>query len=115
MATNSQDALIGLDVEQLKAVHRGALRGYWLYAALLVIAGVVLLALAILGVVPTLMGILPGAMAIAVSVIPIRQATERQERMLGLDVLGDDWREIQSGNESGTQEQFLALMRRLYG
>lgn len=113
MATKQEQ---DLEFDRMAAVHRGAKRTFGLYAALLVLIGIALIVGAVTGHVSWLIGLVTGAMAIAVAIIPIRQVIERSERIEGLTVLEDEWRELVSLGDAAAseREQFLALMRRLY-
>lgn len=105
-----------LKFDRMAAVHRGARRGYWLYAVLLCLVGLGLIIGGYFGYLPWLVGLITGIIAVAVAIIPVRQAVERGERVEGLIVLQEEWKELLELGESAAneREQFLALMRRLY-
>ena len=115
MVENKQNA-DNLGFERMIAAHRGAQRGYWLYAALLFGVGALLVITAFTGHLSWLLGIVTGLMAMAISVLPMQQAVERGERIEGLMVLREEWAVLaERGDDADDQRtQFLALMRRLY-
>jgi len=116
MAASGTVDLDGLDFDRMASVHRRAARGYRLYAAALLCVGGVLLGLALFQQLPWLPALVVGLLACALAVLPARQAVERGERIEGLVVLRDEWRELTgSGGVSDAEcERFYGLMRRLY-
>lgn len=113
---NEKASVEDLGFDRMTAVHRGAQRGYWLYAVLLVLIGIALIIGALTNNIPWIIGIVTGIVAIAISVVPILDAVERGERIEGLAVLEEEWTELCALGPAaaGEREQFLALLRRLY-
>lgn len=116
MAADSTAELDGSDFDRLVAVHRGAARGYWVYAVTLVAFGIALVGLAFFQQLPWLIGLVVGLLACALAVLPAGQAVERGERIEGLVVLRDEWQELKRDGEITEDERarFFDLMRRLY-
>ncbi|MEZ5826583.1 MAG: hypothetical protein R3C97_18195 [Geminicoccaceae bacterium] len=85
--------------------HRSAGRNMTLYCAFLVVAGVVLVVLGWTGTIPWLIGLITGVVAIAVAIFPYREALERRERVEGLQVLGEEWREMNRGRPAAERER----------
>lgn len=106
-----------LPLDALIATHRGALRQFRLAAWVLLVLGLGLIALGFLAVLPLLPALLVGVVTAGVAVFPYRQAVERDERIEGLRVLQDEWREL--AQTSATPEQdadrFIELLWKLYG
>ena len=102
--------------ESMMAVHRGNARQHRVAAVLLLVVGLVVVALGLLGILPPAPAVLIGAVTAAVSVFPYREEVEREERIEGLRVLEDEWRELTGANAPSEQEreQFLGLLWKLY-
>ncbi len=100
----------------LIAIHESARSGYRLYLACLIIAGVLLVGLALGGKVPLLFGLCAGVIALAVAIFPWRQATERSERISGLEVLREEWAELERDTRSvpADHDRLLELLWKLY-
>ncbi|MEZ5904889.1 MAG: hypothetical protein R3C69_07235 [Geminicoccaceae bacterium] len=98
------------------AVHRAALRQYRVAAVLLLVIGLLVILLGLLGVLPLVPALVVGVVTAAVSVFPYRDGVERQERVDGLQVLHDEWRELESASAEPEQERerFLGLLGKLY-
>ncbi len=98
------------------AVHRGALRQYRLAAVLLLVMGLLLILLGLIGILPQVLALVVGVVMAAVSVFPYRDGVERQERIDGLQVLHDEWRELEGASTEPEQdrERFLGLLWKLY-
>ncbi len=98
------------------AVHRGALRQYRVAAVLLFVAGLLLILLGLVGVLPLVLALVVGVVTAAVSVFPYRDGVERQERIDGLQVLHDEWRGLEGASAEPEQERerFLGLLWKLY-
>ncbi len=102
--------------ESMMAVHRGNARQYRIAAVLLLVIGLVLVGLGLAGILPPAPTVVVGLVTAAVSVFPYREGVERQERIEGLRVLEDEWRELEAANAPREQEheQFLGLLWKLY-
>ncbi|HRY25483.1 MAG: hypothetical protein H6852_06150 [Geminicoccaceae bacterium] len=102
--------------DSMMAVHRGALRQYRVAAALLLVIGLLVVGLGLLGMLPQVPALVVGVVTAAVSVFPYRDGVERQERIDGLQVLHDEWRELEGASAEPEQERerFLGLLWKLY-
>lgn len=102
--------------DNMIAVHRGALRQYRVAAVLLLVAGLLLILLGLIGMLPLVPALVVGVVMAAVSVFPYRDGVERQERIDGLQVLHDEWRELEGASAEPEQERerFLGLLWKLY-
>ncbi|MCB2054308.1 MAG: DUF3040 domain-containing protein [Geminicoccaceae bacterium] len=102
--------------DQLIAIHRGARRGFLVYAVLLAIVGAALLVAGLAGKIPWLIALVTGVIALVVAIFPYRQSIERRERIEGLQVLAEEWRDIvaRSADPVGARERFMGLLERLY-
>lgn len=100
----------------MMAVHRGAARQYRLYALLLVGFGVALVGLGLLAVLPAVPALVIGVVTAAVAVFPYRDMVERRERVEGLRVLQDEWRELAPASTAPAQDadRFVELLWKLY-
>lgn len=106
----------GIPFDSMMAAHRGAARRYRMATVLLLVIGLVLVGLGLLGILPLVAAIVVGIVTAAVAVFPYREGVERQERIDGLQVLNDEWRELESGGAlpEPEREQFLGLLWKLY-
>ena len=102
--------------EAMVETHRRAGRGMTLYWMFLVAGGIALVVLGWIDVIPWLVGLITGIVAIAVAIFPWREAVERRERVEGLQVLGEEWREMIREPNIGERERqgFAGLLWRLY-
>ena len=89
-ASTSQDQIV---FERMEAIHRGAKRGYWVYATLLILLGLAIVLSGVFGWLAWLPAVLVGIVTLAVAVLPLRDALERGERIEGLGILRDEWAE----------------------
>ncbi len=108
---------VAVPFDSLMAMHRGARRKQqlWLWALLAVGVGLVLLGL--FAVLPQLPALVVGIVTAAVAVLPYREMVERDERIDGLHVLHDEWRELSTGSRTPEQDsdRFVELLWKLYG
>ena len=115
-SVSNNDSSKSIDFERMIAVHRGASRGYRLYAAGLALAGAILVILAFAGSLPWLPALVTGVIALAVAIIPARHVIERRERIEGLEVLREEWRDLSKDSKNGDEnhQRFFALLHKLY-
>ena len=102
--------------DSLMATHRGARRRNQLLFWGLVVGGLAIVGLGLLGVLPQVGAVVVGLVAAAVAVFPHCEMTERDERIEGLHVLQDEWREAASSSETPEQDadRFVELLWKLY-
>jgi len=106
-----------LDLEPLKAVHRGAMRSNLVFAVALAAAGVAVLLLGIAGSLDWLLALIVGVMVLTLALFPLQQTIENRERVEGLEVLSEEWKEMTGRGEatSANRDRFLELLAKLYG
>jgi len=106
-----------LPLDSLMATHRGALRQFRLAVWLLLAIGAAVVGLGLLAYVPLLPAVVVGVVTLAVAVFPYREAVERSERIEGLQVLQDEWRELERSSTTPEQDadRFIELLWKLYG
>lgn len=102
--------------DSLMAAHRGARRRNQLLFWGLLVGGLAILGLGLLGVLPQVGAVVVGLVAAAVAVFPHCEMTERDERIEGLQVLQDEWREAALSSEAPEQDadRFIELLWKLY-
>jgi hypothetical protein len=102
--------------DSLMAMHRGARRRNQLLFWGLLAAGLMILGLGLFGVLPQVAAIMVGLVAAAVAVFPHCEMVERDERIEGLLVLQDEWRQMVSTSRTPEQDadRFVDLLWRLY-
>lgn len=103
--------------DSLMATHRGARRKLQLYLFGLLAVGLGLVLLGFFAVLPQLPALVVGIVTVAVAVLPYREMVERDERIEGLHVLHDEWRELSSSSATPEQDndRFIELLWKLYG
>ena len=103
--------------ESLMATHRGARRQLQLAMWAFLVLGIGLVALGLLGALPQLPALVVGVVTTAVAVFPYREMVERDERIDGLQVLLDEWRNLASASATPRQDtdRFVELLWKLYG
>lgn len=103
--------------DSLMATHRGARRRLQLAMWTLLVVGIGLVALGLLGALPQLPALVVGVVTAAVAVFPYREMVERDERVDGLQVLQDEWRNLASASATPRQDtdRFVELLWKLYG
>ena len=103
--------------DSLMASHRGARRKLQLYLWALLAAGLGLVLLGLFGLLPQVPALVVGIVTLAVAVFPYREMVERDERIEGLHVLHDEWRELMTTTTTPEQDtdRFLELLWKLYG
>ena len=106
-----------LPFDTLMAAHRGARRQLQLYLLALVVLGLGLVGLGLFGLLPQLPALVVGIVTLAVAVFPYREMVERDERIEGLHVLQDEWRELMTTTATPQQDtdRFAELLWKLYG
>jgi len=106
-----------LPFDTLLAAHRGARRQLQLYLWALVVVGLGLVGLGLFGALPQLPALVVGIVTLAVAVFPYREMVERDERIEGLHVLHDEWRELMTTTVTPEQDsdRFAELLWKLYG
>lgn len=103
--------------DSFMATHRGARRKLQLYLFALLAVGIGLVLLGVFAVLPQLPALVVGIVTAAVAVFPYREMVERDERIEGLHVLHDEWRELSSSSATPEQDndRFIELLWKLYG
>jgi hypothetical protein len=106
-----------LPFDSLMAIHRGARRKLQLFLWGLIVLGLAVVALGLFGALPQLPALVVGVVTLAVAVFPYREMVERDERIEGLHVLHDEWRELMKTTETPEQDtdRFVELLWKLYG
>ena len=99
------------------ATHRGAQRKLQLQFWALLAVGAGLVLLGAFSVLPQLPAVLVGIVTLAVAVFPYREMVDRGERIEGLHVLQDEWRELRASSATPEQDndRFIELLWKLYG
>ena len=99
------------------ATHRGARRKLQLQFWALIAVGAGLVLLGAFSVLPQLPAVLVGIVTLAVAVFPYREMVDRGERIEGLHVLQDEWRELRASSATPEQDndRFIELLWKLYG
>ncbi len=112
-----QERLLRVPFDELMATHRGARRQLQLATWALLLVGGALVVMALAGWLPPLPAMVVGVVGAAVAVFPYREMVERDERIEGLQVLRDEWRELAGASASPQQdtERFVELLWKLYG
>lgn len=102
--------------DSLMAMHRGVRRRNQLYFWGLLVVGLGLAALGFLGALPQVAAVVVGLVSAAVAVFPHCEMVERDERIEGLQVLQDEWREATLSSDAPQQEadRFIELLWKLY-
>lgn len=102
--------------DSLMAAHRGARRRNQLLFWGLSVGGLAILGLGLLGVLPQVGAVIVGLVTAAVAVFPHCEMAERDERIEGLQVLQDEWREAasSSGTPGQDADRFIELLWKLY-
>ena len=103
--------------DSLMAFHRGARRKLQLCLWALLVIGTGLVLLGLVGALPQAPALVVGIVTLAVAVFPYRDMVERDERIEGLHVLHDEWRELMSTTTTPEQDsdRFIELLWKLYG
>jgi hypothetical protein len=103
--------------DSLMATHRGARRKLQLYYWALLVVGLGLVLLGLFSILPQLLALVLGIVTAAVAVFPYREMVERDERIEGLHVLHDEWRELSTTSATPEQDndRFIELLWKLYG
>jgi len=106
-----------LPFDSLMATHRGARRKLQLYLWALLAIGLGLVLLGLFGALPQAPALVVGIVTLAVAVFPYREMVERDERIEGLHVLHDEWRELMTTTATPEQDsdRFVELLWKLYG
>lgn len=104
-------------LDRLMAVHRRALRQFRLAAWALLVVGALIVGLGFFTALPWLPALVVGVVCASVAVFPYREAVERDERIDGLQVLQDEWRELAQTSSTPDQDadRFIELLWKLYG
>jgi hypothetical protein len=108
---------VAVPFDSLMAMHRGARRKLQLYLWALLVVGLGLVLLGLFAVLPQLPALVVGVVTVAVAVFPYREMVERDERIDGLHVLHDEWRELSTSSTTPEQDsdRFVELLWKLYG
>ena len=94
--------------------HGKARDGYRRAFVAMLAGGLGLTALALLA--PTAQGLLltTGLLLAALAVVPLKEMLERGERIEGLEVLQEEWRDLAARTDLAGRDQLLQLIARLY-
>ncbi len=102
--------------DSLMAMHRGVRRRNQLFLWALLVAGLCSAALGFLGALPQVAAVVVGLVSAALAVFPHCEMVERDERIEGLQVLQDQWREaaLSSDAPQHDADRFIELLWKLY-
>lgn len=101
----------------LQTTHRAARTQYLVMAGCCVGIGALIIIAGLAGALPFLPALIVGVVTLAVAVFPYRELVERNERIEGLLVLEDEWRELARTTQvqGRDKDRFLDLLGHLYG